>query len=152
MWNIGVKKLLSEGYWNFAQKIVQLGLDTDNYEIQKYKYKYYLPADLATIYSIYSKNSSKVDYTIVGKFLYANEFPVDCRYISSDLDDTYPAHFADCLAYWLGSELCGALGATDRQPVLIQKLEAAKQAAKVINGKDIPSAEYDNSYYTRSRY
>lgn len=154
VWDVGVQILLSESYWNFAQKITQLGLDTDTYEIKKYKYKYFLPADFATIYSVYnpSNETVKIDYTIVGNFLYANQFPLECRYVTSTPEEVYPAHFADLLSLWLAAEICVSIGAADQKPILLQQLEKEKQKARVINGKDIPSATYDNSYYSTSRY
>ena len=142
---------MSLDYWNFAQQITSLGLISSNNDIPNYKYTYLLPSNLATIFSVYNKTFIDRNYKIVGNKLYSNTTPLNCQYSSSDELDSYPAHFANCLSYWLAKELCVTLGSSQSQPNLIALFNEAILEARGVNGRDRPSLVYFNDYYSSSR-
>lgn len=145
------QQLASSEYWNFLQVITDLGMISDTYELVGYKYKYLLPADSGNIYSVFSQYNIDSDYRIIGNYIHSNTVSAKCQYTTLTKLESLPPHFANCLSYLLGSQLCLVLGSANSQANLYQLYLLALKDAKLINGRDIPSLSYTNDYYSRAR-
>ena len=136
--------------WGFARTTQELNRLVGQPEIDIYRYKYQLPADMLVAVRIYP---NAFDFKIYGKELWVNNNQVTLDYIRKVTEAELPAYFVELMEYALAMKLSIAIrDETDRYQLMAQSYTVSGRNARFQDSQQHPQDPIQDNPTIVSRF
>lgn len=156
-----VAECLEEGYWNFAEKSVEIEYDNSISPTFGYQYAFLIPSDYVRLSAMSANeyyNPPLTQYHTESGYWWADVTPLYVRYISNANDygldlSLWPASFEKYVVYALAEAVCMRITQSDtKRETLVRLVDRQKKNARSKDAMNQPSITRPQSNWLNTRF